>query len=338
MQSSKTAPWSGLFCVLFLLNSQSVSAAEDDAESVRGTARALAVEGRAAFGAGEYERALGLFRNAYGLFPAPTISLYEARALVRLSRLVEAKGVYERTTAAALGDTQTPDQFARAVEEAKAELQGIERRIPKVALLVTGRPALASPLSVYLDGVLVAPSDLGNERSADPGQHEAVVRRLGLPDVSRAFVLSEGETTRVELRVDDTPPGGSRSSAAEPFRDAAVRPDTGVPARRVVAYGALGLGAAGLGTGIVTGLIAAGRHSDAERECPHQLCVNGEPGATALDDFRALRTVSTVGYVVGALGVGTGVTLFLVDWVGNKRASSVRPWIGVASAGVEGSL
>src|SRR5687767_13943294 len=44
-------------------------------------ARSVAVTGREAFQAGDYETALALFRRAYTLFPAPTVVLYEARSL-----------------------------------------------------------------------------------------------------------------------------------------------------------------------------------------------------------------------------------------------------------------
>jgi hypothetical protein len=334
LDSNKSLLCIALLCVL-LLKTLPVFAgsADGDAESTHAEARALAVDGRAAYGSGEYERALVLFRKAYGLLPAPTISIYEARALARLARLVEARDVYKRTAESAV-DADAPQQFERAVEEAKAELTAIELRIPKVALVVMGEPGPASHQSVFLDGIMVPSSELGIERSLDPGQHHVVVRRPGLPDASRDFVLSEAQTERVELWVDASPGG----KPPEARHEAPPPSDTGVPPRRIVAYGALGLGAAGLGTGIIVGLVAGGRHSDAERGCPGQQCVSGSAGAEALDDFRALRTVSTVGYVVGAVGLGTGITLLFTEASGTKRGSAYNPWLGLSSAGVEGSF
>ena len=336
MQSSKTpALRTALFCAL-VLKPEPVSAGSADGDSARAEARVLAVDGRAAYEAGEYERAVARVRKAYGLLPAPTISLYEARALARLARLVEARGVYERTTESAV-NSDAPEQFGRAVEEAKVELAALAPRIPKVLLVVTGEPGPASHLFVYLDGIPVPSRELGIERSADPGQHQAVVRRPGLPDVNRDFVLSEAETERVELRVDAIP-AGALGTAPEARPAPPLRADTGMLHRRNVAYGALGLGVAGLGTGIIVGLLAGGRHSDVERQCTDRQCANGTPGAEALDDFRALRTASTIGYGIGALGLGMGFTLLFTEPSANQRTSAFCPWIGVGSAGVKGSL
>src|SRR5438105_2006015 len=61
-------------------------------------ARSVAVTGREAFNAGDYETALALFRRAYTLYPAPTVVLYEARTLEKMGLLLEAVDAYVRTT------------------------------------------------------------------------------------------------------------------------------------------------------------------------------------------------------------------------------------------------
>jgi hypothetical protein len=69
------------------------------------------------------------------------------------------------------------------------------------------------------------------------------------------------------------------------------------------------VGAAGLAVGVSAGLVAIDAHRDAERLCPNETCVPGSRGADALERFQDYRTVSTVGYAVGAIGVGTGLVL-----------------------------
>src|ERR1044071_4652236 len=61
-------------------------------------ARSVAVSGREAFNAGDYETALSMFRKAYELFPAPTVVLYEARTLEKMGLLIEAVEAFARTT------------------------------------------------------------------------------------------------------------------------------------------------------------------------------------------------------------------------------------------------
>lgn len=83
-------------------------------------ARSVAVTGREAFNAGDYETALSLFRRAYGLFPAPTVVLYEARTLERMGLWVEALDAFERTTSTPI-PSGSPAQFAEAIGAAREE-------------------------------------------------------------------------------------------------------------------------------------------------------------------------------------------------------------------------
>jgi hypothetical protein len=76
-------------------------------------------------------------------------------------------------------------------------------------------------------------------------------------------------------------------------------------------YVGLGLGATGLGVGLVTGLMAVSRHDDVDQDCPSGRCESGSAGAAALADFRSLRTISTIGYVSGAVFVGAGASILL---------------------------
>jgi hypothetical protein len=102
-----------------------------------------------------------------------------------------------------------------------------------------------------------------------------------------------------------------------------------------------GVGALGLTTGIVTGLMAGSRYSKAESGCPQHACVQGSAGADALDSFRTLRTVSTIGYIVGGVGLAAGTTLFLIAPANAStaaRAGGVNVWVGASSVGVLGAF
>jgi len=99
----------------------------------------------------------------------------------------------------------------------------------------------------------------------------------------------------------------------------------------------LGAGATGLGVGVVTGLMATSKHNTAEDQCPGGNCVDGSAGAEAVDSFRSLRTVSTIGYVVGALGVGAGVTLWPTA-PKHEATPRMGAWVGPARAGIRGTF
>src|SRR5690606_7682221 len=82
----------GVTLAAALLVAQTSMAA--DAPSRDAATRALIHRARAAFDAGDYERALERATVAYGLVPAPTLALLEARALLRLGRWLEARNRY----------------------------------------------------------------------------------------------------------------------------------------------------------------------------------------------------------------------------------------------------
>jgi hypothetical protein len=107
----------------------------------------------------------------------------------------------------------------------------------------------------------------------------------------------------------------------------------------VLAYSALGLGVAGLGTGIVTGILAGSKHSKARELCPNEECAPGSEGEQALSSFRTLRTVSTISYGVGAAGITAGIILWLSLPDSNEAqvsSGSIRPWLTGRYAGIEG--
>jgi hypothetical protein len=148
--------------------------------------------------------------------------------------------------------------------------------------------------------------------------------------------LREAETQVATLKLE---PGAGGDSGriltdASLARDATSDSDPG-SMQRTWAYVGFGVGGAGLGTGVVAGLLAANRHSSAQENCPEGKCAAGSSGAKDVDAFRSLRTVSTVSYVLGIAGVGAGVTLMLTA-PKPKEASFVRPYVGVGRVGVQG--
>ena len=107
----------------------------------REAARALANRAADALALGEYEQAQDLLRQAYAQYPAPTIAVLHARALVHLQRLALAESVYERAMLTSLA-ADAPDAFRRAVEQARNESRELRPRIPRLQVLVRGRAAL----------------------------------------------------------------------------------------------------------------------------------------------------------------------------------------------------
>jgi hypothetical protein len=259
------------------------------ADVVQESARALADEGANAYAAHDDERALALFQRAYMLVPAPTIALFEARTLARLGRLLEARAAYLRLIRAEQPAAASAP-FRNAVETGRAELAELAARIPRLHIAVAGE--LPPEATVLLDGRPL-PAHLYREPLLiDPGAHSLRLKTARDSGELVAFVVAEGQSEQVRLAVP-------RQPAPDP--------------RRTWSFVLFGASGAGLAVGVVAGAVALGAHDDAESGCPDQRCEPGSAGAAAAERFRDWRTVSTVGYVAGALCAGAGVALLLTS-------------------------
>jgi hypothetical protein len=93
------------------------------------------------------------------------------------------------------------------------------------------------------------------------------------------------------------------------------------------------VGGAGLVLGITGGLVAGGKHSTLAGECDNAAGTCAPQYSGELDAFHTWRTVSTISYVVGALGVAGGAALW---FTAPKAPTATALWFGPASAGIAG--
>jgi tetratricopeptide (TPR) repeat protein len=301
-----------------------------DASGSPDLARSVAVAGREAYNAGDYKTALDLFRRAFGMYPAPTLSLYEARSLAKLGRLREADEALQRTLALPV-DPSAPAQFGEAIETARQERQALSRRIPSLTIRVRGVEMDEPGLVVSLDQQALQTSQVGRSLPLDPGTYSvSAAMSDGRKDQVR-IELAEGRHLDAVLNLEAAAPVQVQAALPESPSDSNWQP--------VLAYSALGLGVAGLGTGIITGIMAGSKHSEARDLCPDENCVPGSKGEQALSSFRTLRTVSTVSYGVGAAGITAGIILWLSLPDSNEarvQSGRVRPWLMGRYAGIQG--
>jgi len=330
-----------LFGVMATLGAARPALAEQVDDKTRNAARSLAEQGRSAFDKGDFARAQDLFHRAYGLVAAPTIALYEARSLAKLARLVQAQEAYLRAVRTKL-TADSPEPFRKAVRDAELEEISLEPRIPKVTIAVTGPGARTPKLRVTADGEALEPELIGVEMPINPGPHALVASAPGVEPSRVNFTIEEGAAKRVEIEVAapvavSTPalPPSNRRPVIQPFTHKDVR--TAGTWQKPAAYAAGAVGAAGLVTGIVTGAMAGSRYSRAEQACPNHVCIEGTSGADDLNAFRSLRSVSTVAYIVGGVGLATGVALFVLA-PSEKSPASAALWLGPSDVSVRGTF
>ena len=307
--------------------------AADDA--TKNAARELAYRAKAAFEHGDFAEARDLYGRAYALVPAPTLSIREARALVKLGLLVEGIEAYVRATRTKL-DATSPEVFRQAVDEAHVELAQLRPRVPQLTVVVKGRNS--RKLSVTMNGVPYPEALIGVARPVNPGTYQLAATTNEGQRVETSVTLAERAQGTAELVLPaPAAPGGSHPPAT------VIEPPQAEPHREVpwLAYGAFGVGGLGLGVGVVTGWMASKKYSSLEQQCPEHRCVADGSAEQDIESFRRLRTVSTVGYVVGALSAAAGVALYFTlpsSKAGPPSGARLTPYVTPQQAGFIGSF
>jgi len=274
------------------------SAFAQDAE-IRTAARDLATQGAQAFEAGDYAQASDFFRRAHELVPAPSIALLRARSLAKLGQLLEAIDIYEQTARFKLPD-DAPEAYLQAVETARAELEEVRHRLPRLKLMLLGVTS-GEPVQVSTDDKPTPEALLGVERPINPGQHRIEARVAGQLRATRELSMVEGQSYQVELDVRPAQPAPKPTIVVQPAVSS-----SSASFRKTGGYVALGVGALGLGIGTYTGLVALNRKSELD-----SVCQPGCPPSSAadIDAFRSNRTISYVSFGVGLAAATTGVLL-----------------------------
>src|SRR5262245_59656195 len=111
--------------------------ARGDEAAARASAREIFYQASAAMKAGYHARAKALFARSYALYPTPTGGLGEARALVQLGRLVEARERYRAIVNLPLG-ADASDAFREAVSNAEREAAAVEKKLAALVIVVDG--------------------------------------------------------------------------------------------------------------------------------------------------------------------------------------------------------
>jgi tetratricopeptide (TPR) repeat protein len=323
--------------------------ARADGEADRGQARDLGQAAYEAGSKGDWVKAEELFRKADTLYHAPTLLLGLARARAHLGKYVEAWEDYHRILIETLPPNAGP-ALKKAVEEAKAEIGTVEGKRARATLNVTGTP---NP-TVTLDGVAVAAAALGTERAVNPGLHTLHAEADGFKPSDTTFTVAEGAATTasVTLQPSDVTPapapatpapaGATQGPAAPPPAD-----DGGGGTMRTLGLVGMGVGGAGLITGIITGFVAMGQHSSLQGNA----CANAGCGASDLSSYQSsvssyktMGIVSTVSFVAGGV-LATGGAVFFFAAPKREAASGsasgglwITPYVGALSAGAAGTF
>jgi len=297
----------------------------------RATARTLAQEGQQALESKNYAIAVDKFSRADSLVHAPTLLLGLARAQVGLGRLVEAQESYNRIIRDGV-PAGSPHSWSKALEDANKEVAALPARLPWVTITVLGP---TNP-EVIIDSTPVPIASLGVKRPVNPGGHTIKVSAEGFVPTEKSISLSEGQTLTVNLELEQVPSDASLAKKGTVGADVTTTTKTN-DTRRYLAFGALGLGGAGIIVGGVTGYLAMKKHNDLSHSCNGTQC--DVSLASKIDSFHTYGNISTVSFIVGGIGAVGGTILLLTQPNETSSAAArVSAYVGPGSAGVTGTF
>ncbi len=320
------------------------------------TARALAQQGGELFDAGRFADSIERFQRAEAFFHAPTHVLMIARGYAAKGSLVEAQEAYNKVTRETLA-AGAPPAFARAKDEAQAELAQLAPRVPTLEIRVSGQGAAAAKVEV--NGAVLPSAAIGIPRPVNPGEYTVVATAPGALRVEAKLTIKEREhpVKALELKPDGTapapppvaptapspsatpppsasaaptPPPASSASGAKP-PPPAKRPEGDASDARVApAVFLLGLGATGLGVGAVALGVGSGKTGD----CPDGACATRADQAR-YDNGKSLVTMGIGALVAGGAAGIAGAVILLVG-AGASDQPGAAAFVGPAEVGVRG--
>jgi hypothetical protein len=301
---------------------------------------------------GQWLDALAAFGRSARMNPHP-ITMYNVAYCER------ALGHYARAYknfSAALEPAATPGGPKLPAEletQARGYLVETEQRVarisvafvaPNMAMRVDGHPLeplratgdRAVLIVAAEDAPVAAPSPSTFDLWLDPGTHVFVVSRPGSDNVVESHAFRAGESAA--LRFPTEPSATPAPSTVSPSAEA---PQVSHGPNRTAAIVAFSVGGAALVTsGVFAGL--ALNEKGSLPNCQGHACPAEDQNQ--MDRMKRFADFATVGLVVGGVGAGLGTYLWLSangsseKPSGEVTAATVRPWIGLGSAGVAGKF
>lgn len=286
----------------------------------KAAAKAAWQEGKKLASQKKYDDAIAKLGEADRLDPKAQYKLDLARALEASGKLTE---TLEVTDAIAAVDEPNSKQIKAAAQKLSEK---VTPRVPTIAVDV----GAVEGATATIDGESVK---IGDAVKRNPGSHEVKAEAPSYTPASKTVNVGEGEKVTVKLVLQ---PGATM--ADKPEEKTERKGGTMWPAGL-----AFGVGAAGITVGTIFGILAFKATSDVQAHCKGNLCPKSE-----LDNITTAKTdgnVSTVGFVVGGVGLATGLILALTVGRGSsapsdkdKKSAWIRPLLGPGYVGATGAF
>ena len=280
------------------------------------TAEALFRQGRLALDSGQYQDACPRFAESQRLDPAAGTLMNLATCEEKLGKLASAWQHWrEAIDALPGGDDRIPFAQSRVSE--------LEKKLPRLTVIVDGPIEKSS--RVLRDETEIGVAAQGVPLPVDPGEHLVLLRTPGRFDGLAKISVAEGESKQIAVKMGAVDPVAAAKIAEQEAR--------GGSSQRTAGWVVGGVGAAGLVTAGVSGLVLISKRNTVQNECDANKSCSAD-GLDAASAGKTLKAVNTIAWVVAGAGLGIGAYLVLSS-SRSKPTAVLAPSLGPTSAGLD---
>ncbi len=259
------------------------------------TATKAYVAGKKAYDAGDFVEAFSQFERSYAAVASPNSLLMVAQTLEQQGKLADAYRAYVQTRQDASPLASSDAKYQKTEEAADAAAKKLEPELGWVRI-----KADRASSSVRVADRFITASERSGEVAVTAGTVNVALLDGEAEVATKEVTLKAGEHVDVELGAPE--PSASFTSSI---------PRNYLPNQRTWAYVAGGIGAAGIATFTIFGLLNNSQYDDLEDECSGGRC--SASAEEDVDTGRTYQTVANVGLVVGLVGLGTGAALYFTS-------------------------
>jgi tetratricopeptide (TPR) repeat protein len=295
--------------------------------------------------AGQFEVACPAFKRAYQEDPRAATIFYLAQCYEKWGRIATAVAHYDDYLAKF--DQISPSEQAQEREReelASGRQQALLKKVPTIILRIPfDAPATTKVLRKSNDGGPSIKVDIGVALPIDPGEHVLTTEIPGRPPALTKFQIQVGEKKEVTVAIPKAE--GTGFVKSDPVFSKAVKtvdlkPKTSK--RRITAYSLVGVGAAGIIAGTVTGAVTWGQKDSIAKGClPAEPKICNQSAVAAKETAKLSGLLSTIFFPVGAVALTTGVILYVTEPPASAFDSASAPGLrlnvqaGFGTTGVE---
>jgi hypothetical protein len=270
----------------------------------------------------QFEEAREAYLKSLEIRDSPETRIRLAHAEEELGHLMEAAG-HLRTVL----EAKKLSFVSRS--KAKNQLAKLEKRIPTLALdLPKGFSG-----SVWVDDEEVSSGLLSEPIPVNPGSHNVRAEAAGYKEFSESIQLEEKDKKTMTVLMTEAPSEEPVVASTEE----APKDKKSSGGGNALAWVSIGVGVVGVGVGTFFALKSRSTKSDLDDRCNDGVC--SENDRELYDQGKSQANVATVGFAVGAVGIGLGTVLLLTGGKGKAKAETgrrVTPVVGPGNVGLHG--